>query len=448
MLITRHNCEFTGASANIWLFILIFAYYFYFVIEQLRTEFNIARRLSSRRGGARAGIMERVAVVATAISVTVIIVTLSVVVGFKRDISTLVSSVASDIVVTSPYSSGVVSNLRIERGGGLESMLREDSRISHISPFTAKEGVVKSGDNVTGLLLKGVDTTFRNDAFRRALVAGEMPRIGGEPRTKDILISESIAKKMDVEVGERIEMIFLDDDGSVIRDRFAISGIYHTGFEPVDNSIAITDMRNVAREYDGNANLITGYEVWLNDPEQRGVVCASLSDNFVELYLTEGVDVEPFAIDELYIDIFGWLATHDTNALVIIVIMLVVALLNITTALLINVLERQRMIGELRALGMPRSSIVGIFLFRVLFVIGRGMAWGIALGITIAVVQHLWAVVPLPSAGYILATVPAALCWVEWGIAIAATIIVAMVVMLLPALLAARVSPAKAIRYE
>ncbi|MBQ2364631.1 MAG: FtsX-like permease family protein, partial [Alistipes sp.] len=142
------------------------------------------------------------------------------------------------------------------------------------------------------------------------------------------------------------------------------------------------------------------------------------------------------------------LATHDTNALVIIVIMLVVALLNITTALLINVLERQRMIGELRALGMPRSSIVGIFLFRVLFVIGRGMAWGIALGITIAVVQHLWAVVPLPSAGYILATVPATLCWVEWGIAIAATIIVAMVVMLLPALLAARVSPAKAIRYE
>lgn len=448
MLITRHKCEFRASRANIWLIILIFAYYFCYVIAQVRTEFNIARRLSSRRGGARAGIMERVAVVATAISVAVIIVTLSVVVGFKRDISALVSSVASDIVVTSPYSGGSASDLRIERSGGLESVLRANSNISHFSPFTAKEGVVKSADNVAGLLLKGVDSTFCDEAFRRALVAGEMPRIGGEPRAKDILLSQEIAKKMDVEVGERIEMVFIDDEGQVIRDRFAISGIYHTGFEPVDNGIALTDMRNVAREYDGNANLVTGYEVWLNDPEQRGTVCASLSEDFLELYLAEGVDVEPFAIDELYIDIFGWLATHDTNALVIIVIMLIVALLNITTALLINVLERQRMIGELRALGMPRGSIVGIFLFRVLFVIGRGMAWGIAFGITIAIVQHLWAVVPLPSAGYILATVPAALCWVEWGIAIVGTMIVAMAVMLLPALLAARVSPAKAIRYE
>ena len=119
-----------------------------------------------------------------------------------------------------------------------------------------------------------------------------------------------------------------------------------------------------------------------------------------------------------------------------------------TTALLIIVLERQRMIGELRAMGMSRSSVVRIFVYRALFIIARGVVIGTIVGVTLCLIQNFFGVVPLPAEGYILSTVPAALCWGRWLVAIVATIVITLVMMILPSLLAARVSPSKAIRYE
>ena len=128
--------------------------------------------------------------------------------------------------------------------------------------------------------------------------------------------------------------------------------------------------------------------------------------------------------------------------------MIVVALLNMITSLLIIVLERQRMIGELRAMGMRRRLVVRIFLFRALFITGRGLIWGTILGVVLVVIQHTWAVVPLPSEGYLLEAVPAALCWGWWLVAIMGVMVVTLLVMLLPAAFSARISPAEIMRYE
>ena len=150
----------------------------------------------------------------------------------------------------------------------------------------------------------------------------------------------------------------------------------------------------------------------------------------------------------IYPNLFGWLATHDVNALFITIIMIIVALLNMTTALLIIVLERQMMIGELRAMGMSRWSVVKVFIYRALFIVMRGVGWGTLIGIALVVVQDLCGVVPLPADGYILSTVPVAMCWLLWLAAVVVASVVTMIVMILPALYAAKVSPAKAIRYE
>ena len=157
---------------------------------------------------------------------------------------------------------------------------------------------------------------------------------------------------------------------------------------------------------------------------------------------------EAFTIERVFPDIFGWLATHDMNALVITVIMIIVALLNMTTALLVIVLERQRMIGELRAMGMNRTSIVRLFLYRAMFIVWRGVVWGTIIGISLAIIQHIWAPIPLPNEGYILTQVPAALCWGWWAVAVVATMLVTAVVMVIPALFATKSAPAEAIRYE
>ena len=391
--------------------------------------------------------MERVATIATAVSLAVVIVTLSVVVGFKEELNAKISGSVSDVVITAPESRGVVSSRAIKRNETIEQLLT-DERVERYSAYRSKEGVVKSDENIVGVLLKGIDSLYNLDFYRESLTAGELPRLTGDPRSKDILMSQSIARKMDAEVGDRVEMVFIDANGSVLRDRFAISGIYRTGVDALDNAYIITDIRNVARLYEGNDQLITGYEVWLKEGADREAMASDYNDNRLDIYLMEGIDTYAFAIDDIFYEVFSWLATHDVNAVVIVVIMIIVALLNMTTALLIIVFERKRMIGELRALGMRRRSIIEVFLYRAMFIVVRGVVWGAIVGIAIALAEHYFHLIPLSAEEYMLDAVPAALCWGWWVVAIAASIIITYVVMLLPAAFSARISPSETMRYE
>lgn len=413
----------------------------------MRTEFYIARRLSNRRDGNKAGVMERVATIATAVSLAVVIVTLSVVVGFKEELDAKISGMVSDVVITAPESYGIVSSRAIERSDAIEHLL-DDERVERYSVYRSKEGVIKSDDNIVGVLLKGIDSLYNVDFYRESLVCGELPRLTGEPRSKDILVSQSIAEKMDVEVGDRVEMVFIDTNGSALRDRFAIAGIYRTGVDAIDNTYIVTDIRNVARLYEADNNLITGYEVWLREGVDRKAMAAEYNEHRLEIYFMEEMDTYAFAIDDIYFEVFSWLATHDVNAVVIVIIMIIVALLNMTTALLIIVFERKRMIGELRALGMRRTSVIEVFLYRALFIVLRGVAWGVATGIAIALAEHYYRLIPLSAEEYMLDAVPASLCWGWWGVATASTIVITFIVMLLPAAFSARISPAETMRYE
>lgn len=430
--------------------VLIAQYFFvplacYIYKYRLKTEFYIAQRLSQRTDGAKAGIMERVATIATAVSLAVIIVTLSVVVGFKQNIKELISGATADIVMTAPQSRGVVSSVGIDTCEALDSLLK-DERITRVTPFTSKEGVLKNDDNIVGVLLKGVDSLYNKDFYTERLIEGQFPTTTGTPRKKEIMISKRMADKMDVEVGDRIEMVFMDGHEGVLRDRFTLAGIYHTGVDFLDNSYVITDLRNVARLYDGS--MITGYDIWLSEGTDSEMFNNELNSRLIDIYMEHGVNAESFTTEQIFPHVFGWLATHDVTAIAVVVIMIIVALLNMTTALLIIVIERQRMIGELRAMGMSSGSVVRLFVYRALFIIIRGIGWGAIIGVALALIQHTWAIIPLPSEGYLLDAVPAALCWEWWLLATAGVVATTLLFMLLPAAFSSRISPAVIMRYE
>ena len=389
--------------------------------------------------------MERVAVVATAVSLAVIIITLSVVIGFKQDLQQLISGATADVTITAPQSGGVVSSVGVPRCDAVEALLR-DERIERKSCFTTKEGVLKSDDNIVGILLKGVDSLYNTDFYAERLVEGHLPALGGEPRKKEIMLSERVAHKMDAKVGDRIEMVFVDGESGILRDRFVLSGLYNTGVEFIDNSYAITDIRNVARLY--NEDMITGYDLWLKEGVDAELFAEDFDNKTLELYFEEGINIEAFSMQRIFPHIFGWLATHDVTALAVVVIMLIVALLNMTTSLLIIVLERQRMIGELRALGMRRGSVIRLFVFRALFILRRGVVWGVLIGMLLVTVQHLWDVIPLPSEGYLLDAVPTAMCWGWWILAVVGVMVATLLFMLIPATLSTRISPSTIMRYE
>lgn len=414
----------------------------------MRVEFNIAHRLSKRHNGVRAGIMERVAVVATAVSLAVIVVTLSVVIGFKQDLNEMLSGATSDVVVTSPQSRGTLSSVGIERNKELESIFDHDHDIERFTAYTAKEGVLKSDDNIVGVVLKGIDTLYNTHFFEQHLTEGAMPRIGNEPRSKDIVMSRSVADRMSLTVGDRVEMIFVDENSEILRDRFALTGIFETGVDVIDMSIVLTDMRNVARLDDGDPTIVTGYELWLSEGADTAKVAARLNDNFDELFFDTGINAEAFTLQQIFPDIYGWLATHDLNALVVVVIMTIVALLNIITSLLIIVLEQRRTIGILRSMGATRGMVMRLFIFRALLIILRGVTWGSIIGIAICVTQHLCGIIPLPADGYMLTVVPTALCWDWWLATVAITSLVCLAFMVLPALLTTKITPAEAIKFD
>jgi lipoprotein-releasing system permease protein len=238
----------------------------------------------------------------------------------------------------------------------------------------------------------------------------------------------------------------VDGESGILRDRFVLSGLYNTGVEFIDNSYAITDIRNVARLY--NEDMITGYDLWLKEGVDAELFAEDFDNKTLELYFEEGINIEAFSMQRIFPHIFGWLATHDVTALAVVVIMLIVALLNMTTSLLIIVLERQRMIGELRALGMRRGSVIRLFVFRALFILGRGVVWGVAAGLVLVVVQHIWNVVPLPAEGYLLDAVPTAMCWGWWIATTAGVVLTTMLFMLIPAAFSTRISPSVVMRYE
>ena len=427
--------------------LLFFRYLCPIIYVMANIEFDIARRLSDRRAGAKAGIMERVATIATAVGLAVIIITLSVVIGFKQELGALISGVQSDIVITAPQSRGVVSAVGLERHAELERLLEHEG-VERFSPFTSKEGVLKSDDNIVGVLLKGIDTLYDSSFYTTKVVEGEFPRVGQEPRSKDILISRRVADRMDVEVGQRIEMLFIDEDGGVLRDRFVISGVYNTGVDILDERYVLTDMRNVSRLYDGDNDVVTGYELWLDEAVDKQAMKSLINDELLMLFFDLGLEAEAYTMEDIFPHVFGWLATHDVTALVVIVIMIVVALLNMATALLIIVLERERMIGQLRALGMRRWGVVKLFLYRSFFILLRGVIWGVVVALVVVMVQHTWSVIPLPSEGYLLDAVPVALCWGWWLMALVGTVAITLLFLLLPALLSAKVSPAQSMRYE
>ncbi len=421
--------------------------YLFVPLSEVKSEFYIARRLSSRSMGARAGIMERVATIATAVSLAVIVVTLSVVVGFREELHSMISRTSSDIVVTSPQSGGMLSDVELQRAEPLEALF-DDERIARASVYRARQGVLWSEDNILGVVLKGIDSLYDTSLFEEHLVLGEMPRLGAEPRTKDILCSDYVARRMELDVGERVEMVFVDDDGTLLRDRFTVAGLFNTGVDVIDRSFVLTDIRNVARLYDGDPSKVTGYELRVARGVNSEMLAVEMNMALAELYFDEGIDAEAFTLQRLYPDIYGWFEMIDVNGVVVVVIMVIVALLNMITSLLIIVLERQRMIGELRALGLSRRGVVAIFFYRALFVVMRGVTWGSVIGVVLCTIQHFWHIIPLPAEGYMLSAVPATLCWGLWLVAIVVVVAVTMAVLTLPAMFAARISPSETMKYE
>ncbi len=414
----------------------------------MNLAFFIARRMARPTSENRPGVMERIAVGSVALGVAVMILTLAVVIGFKREVARKMEGFAAHVSVTDIRGVDALDSQPVRRNARLEELIRSTDGFVAMAPYAVKGGIVRTEETVGEVILKGVEASYDWSLLGEWLVAGELPRVGDSIRTKDILLSRVLADRLLLGVGDKVEMLFVDGGERPRRDRFKVAGIYESGLEEMDRTMVLTDIRNVQRLSDWGPDEISGYEIRTRSLDEADAFARTLGRT---LLYDEGDGTENLAVEsvtERYANIFDWLKAHDVNAAVIIVIMLVVAFFNMTSALLILVLERTRTIGLLKTFGMRNAQIRAIFLWRAAFVTLRGLCWGNLVGVGLCIVQQTTHLVRLDPEGYLLSEVPVALEW-GWWLALNAGFIVAIVALLMiPTAVVSRIKPEETIRYE
>ncbi|MBO5894036.1 MAG: ABC transporter permease [Alistipes sp.] len=412
-------------------------------------EYILARRSQSEAGAERGAIMMRIAAITVALGLAVMILTLAVFMGFRSEISSDFRGFASDIAVIDVAGFGRGETQVIEADSLFVQQVAELGDVSSIAEYGMVGVMIKSGDNVVGLQLKGIGEDYPLQWWTEKIVEGSLPDVAADSRSKQLFISQASASSLEVGVGDKIELLYLDSETKPRRDSFRIAGIYSTGMEEMDRTLALADVRDVRRLAGWADTQITGYDVMLRQADDAEQVASTIEEMIQNLPDQSGVVTAIAATTQMrYPVVFDWLKAHVIIAQAVIIIMMVVLLFNMAAAMLIMVFDRIGMIGILKAQGMRNAAIRRIFLYRAALLFLKGAVWGNVVGLTLVAIQALWHPIKLDPNGYMLSHLPVS--WdVWWWVALnVATLIATVVVMVLPSAMVARIKPEQSLKYK
>ncbi|MBQ2033204.1 MAG: ABC transporter permease [Alistipes sp.] len=418
---------------------------------KMRVEYMLAERTARYEKGSRSTVMMRLASVTVGLGIAVMIITLAVVAGFRQQINGALRGMMADMTICDvsglmrQESEAVVPSAEFVAEVGAIKGVRS------VAPQVTLNGMAKSGDNVAGLQIKGIDQHYDTAWWQSVLLEGALPDFEAEHRGKELLLSEATARKLDVAVGDKVEMLFAVGDERPRRDRFKVSGIFRTGLEEMDLRMAVGDVRDVRRIVGWADDEVSGYDVMLSEDAAADEVSEAIFKIIDSRYDAGDKSVGSLvanSISERFPVVFDWLKAHSINARVIIVIIMVVVLFNMAAAMLIMVLDRTAMIGSLKALGMRNRAIRRMFLYRAARLFVAGALWGNVVALALVGVQALWHPVELNPSGYMLSELPVR---VELGRVVLLNVgamAVTVLTMLLPSAMIARISPSESLKYK
>ncbi|MCC8088743.1 MAG: FtsX-like permease family protein [Rikenellaceae bacterium] len=409
-------------------------------------EYFFAKRLAAEKGGRTNSVMVRVATLSVAIGLAVMIISLGIIFGFKKDIADNLTGFMSHVQIKHYNDYNPIEAQPISSE---QPFLEDIQKLPHfhsINRYALKAGIIKGGEVIDGILLKGVGSEYDWSFFKKNLVEGEVPVVSDSIRSKDALISQRLASDMRLNLGDRMELMFLQDP--VRRDIFKVAGIYKTELTDIDEIMILTDIRNVQRLNEWSPTEISGFEAAADDfnrIESFGIDIYELLNSMYDEINDPLVVVD---LKESNPVIFDWLETHNLNALIIIVIMLLVAVFNMIAALLIILLEKTQFIGILKSLGMKYSSIQKIFIARSSYIIAKGMLVGNILGLGLCFLQQKTGWLKLNAEGYFLSRIPVYVDWIYIILLNMGVFVVIILLLSIPTRVVSGIRPEKTIRFE
>ena len=289
----------------------------------------------------------RLAIAAIALSVAVMIVTISVVLGFKQEIQQKIIGFSAPIQISGEFLNSTFENKPFEDKELTRETVLDFDFVKHVQPYALKPGILKANEDFEGVVLKGVDRTYNVDFFSKTLVRGRFLDFDAEDQVKEVIISSPLANKLSVDTGAKVTVWFVQDPPLI--KSVTVVGIYQTDIEEIDDHFVITDL-NIVRQVSGwEDHEIGGYEVLLHETN-----LGNLTEQNSEIRFAIDLGLNSQSIMNRFPQIFDWLGLLDKNVQIIITLMTIVAIINMITALLIMILERTQMIGILKILWLPQ----------------------------------------------------------------------------------------------
>ena len=415
----------------------------------MNTELFIARRIYRGNRQERKRVSApavRIATLGIAFGLAVMMVSVCIIVGFKKEVRDKVVGFGSHIQITSYDNGNNYERPPIVLSDTLFAHLKDHPEITHVQDFITKPGIIKTEEDFMGVILKGVSKNYDWSFFQKNLVSGTLLQPNDTSSLNQALISQDIADKMRLKPGDMFTCYFVQEPVRV--RRFHIVGTYRSNFEEYDKLFLVTDKKILSALNGWDADMVSGIELRVNDFNRLDRIAQDLffemgaqQDRLGNAYYTQSIkEINPM--------IFNWLNLLDMNVWVIIILMVIISGFTMISGLLIIILERTNMIGILKAVGTKDLSIRKVFLYLSAFLIGKGMLWGNLIALLLCFIQYKFHLIRLDPATYYLTSVPIHLNLLYILLLNVGTLIITLLMMIIPSYLIAKITPAKSIRFE
>ena len=415
---------------------------------KLRLSYFLARRIYRDTDGGKQVSRPAVviAMIGIAIGLAVMIIAVSVVIGFKSEVRNKVIGFGSHIQISNFDAVGSYETHPVVVNDSMMVALSALPEVKHVQRYSTKPGMIKTDDAFQGMVLKGVGPEFDPAFFRDHLIEGEIPAFSDTASTNQVVISKAIADRLKLKLGDKIYTYFIQKD--VRARRLTVKGIYQTNFSEYDNLFLLTDLYLVNRLNNWAPGQVSGAELQVRDYDKLEDITyriATDTDNKQDIY---GGTYYVQSIEQMNPQIFAWRDLLDLNVWVILILMVGVAGFTMISGLLIIILERTQMIGILKALGANDFTIRKVFLWFSVFLIGKGMLWGNAIGIVFCILQSQFGLFKLDPETYYVSMVPVSMNIWLFLLINAGTLLTSVLMLVGPSYLITKINPADSMRYE
>lgn len=381
---------------------------------------------------------------ATTISVAAMIVSLSFINGFQKIVAEKVFGFWGHMRIQhyEPIRSTIAEEVPINRNDTVEAKMKAHSNILSASPFATRSAILNANGTIEGVMLKGVTASYPFKKLDRFLVRGSWPSLNDSLQNNQVVLSEYTANQLGIDTGKSLLIYFIQENGSTPRTRkLTVSGIYRTGIDVYDKVYAIGDMQLIQKLNDWERSQIGGYEVDLKDSETMDSTAEAVFS-----FIPTGWNA--LTLKEISPEIFDWLNLQNTNKYILVTVMIIIAIINLITCLIILLLERTPMIALLKSLGARDGLIQRIFIIYGTWIAGIGILAGTVIGLSLCYLQQYGELIKLNEEAYYVRTAPVDIDYTQVAMIMSGTFLISMLILILPSMISRKINPSKALQFK